>query len=176
MGHKTVYLNYHIDRVKQEEPGGCGIASAAMNINYVTGKNYSYWDIKESNDGNVYVDWSKIIQNLGEKGLKHARIPSNGTMSDFEKLKTDLFNQLYYDKRPVIAYIENDGTHFVVVNGFQGTLAFFPDDNGNEYPSPAGATAYMFKIVDPGYNDHYTLADVMDHYNGDLKSLHFFYK
>jgi len=38
MGHKTVYLNYHIDRVKQEEPGGCGIASAAMNINYVTSK------------------------------------------------------------------------------------------------------------------------------------------
>ncbi|SHJ30614.1 C39 family peptidase [Lutispora thermophila] len=180
MGHRTVNLNYPIDRI-QQKPGGCGIASAAMDINYVTNKKYSYDDIFEANDKSVYVDWAKIIKNLekkGEKGLKYTRIPSGSTKSTFAKLKTDLFNQLYYNKRPVIAYIENNsgGTHFVVVNGFHGTLSFLPDDNGNEYPSPAEAKADMFKIVDPGYENHYTLADVMNYYKGELKSLHFYYK
>lgn len=175
MGYKTVSLNYPITRVAQKDPDGCGIASATMDVNFVKGTNYTYEDIKSANDNVTTVDWSKIARN---EGLDHTRIPSGGAMSDFATLKTDLFNELYYNERPVIVYVKNNSTggqHFVVVNGFQGTLAFFLDEGGVEYPSPAGATAAMFKIVDPGYTDHYTLADVMNHYSGDLKTIHFFY-
>lgn len=175
MGYKTVYLNYPITRVAQKDSDGCGIASATMDVNFVKGTSYTYDYIKSINGGTTTVNWSTIASKLG---LGHTRIPSGTGISNFETLKIDLFDQLYYNKRPVIAYVKNNSTggqHFVVVNGFQGTLAFFLDESGNEYPSPGGATADMFKIVDPGFTDHYTLADVMNHYGGDLQTLHFFY-
>jgi hypothetical protein len=173
MGYKTVNLDFPVKRIIQKDNDGCAVASTAMEVNYLNGTSYSYEAMKNLNRNSTTMDWAYIASKCN---LNYNRDPLSGD-SNFDTLKINLFSKLYYSRIPVIVRVQgSSGQHYVVVNGFQGTLPFYLNDDGTELPSVLGATTNMFKIVDPGFSDHYTLADVIAHYNGDLKALYVYTK
>ncbi|KPU46387.1 hypothetical protein OXPF_00040 [Oxobacter pfennigii] len=178
MPERTININFSVGRVEQKGDG-CGIASAAMMVNYLNRKNYNFDEMFDINgSGDYETQWPTIAN---KQNLKFKMILSGTTNSTFNALKKELFDILYFSpETPVIVRVANlstDRKHYVVVNGFSGKVQTGVDPDNINYGS---ITAEMFRVVDPGIINNHTLEDVMDSYGGypnaDLRRLYFFYK
>lgn len=171
MGYRTFSKSLTVPDYKQFDPAwkslitscggtmgaqGCAITSCAMVFNVAPDVH-----LEEMNGNDCPYDWS-YAANL--KGMSVTQL-----YGDFESLKHDVFDYVYYQGIPVIIEVKGSNTHFVVVDGFLGTLPVFDDGEGNELPGTGSITASMFKVNDPGSSTRTNLDMVLKSYTSGVK-------
>lgn len=106
---------------------------------------------EDANMKDELVDWTKAENYSGKEYSKF-------TSSSLSKI----FRYLFNEEVGVIVQVPG---HFVVVNGFSGTLIVDPD----EIPM-SGYKATMFNVLDPASSNFKSLKDIIDKW-GKIKSL-----
>ncbi|USG64451.1 C39 family peptidase [Brevibacillus ruminantium] len=131
---------------------GCYITSAAMVLTY-NGYNVDPGTLRNAiKPYDCPIDFSVVATRYR---LKYTRVDKN-----FEKIRADIFDYLYYSDTPVMIGVSGSNTHMVVAQGFSGTLSIDPDGN----PNYSEITPSMILVNDPGSKNRTTLAQVLTSY------------
>jgi hypothetical protein len=156
-----LWASYKTSCLGTMQSEGCYITGTSMALNFL-GKSttpLSVLNALKPTKADCPLYWGGAASTYG--------VSHSTTAGNFSSLKAAMFDEIYYNHRPVVATVNG---HAVLVRAFDGILS----TDASNHINKGDITSDMFYINDPGSSSRTKLQQVITAYS-DITSYHVFY-